>query len=358
MKTVVIGMSGGVDSSVAAILLKKAGYNVIGLFMRNWDSTINNDYLGNPDINNDICPQERDYNDALEVCKKIDIPLERVDYVKEYWDFVFTYFLDELKKGRTPNPDVMCNKYIKFDLFYQKAKELGADYIATGHYAKVKDGKLYRASDLNKDQSYFLAYVNKEVFKDVLFPLADITKPEVRKIAEEYDLVTAKKKDSTGICFIGERNFTKFLKNYLPNTPGKIVDINTNKVLGEHNGLMYYTIGQRKGLNLGGSDTKIFVAKKDLENNILYVCSGNEDEYLYSTKAIITDMNYLTDDRVEECTCKFRYRSIDIKCHVKYLDDKTIELTYDKAKAVTPGQFCVLYNGDLVIGGGIIDKVS
>ncbi len=357
MKTVVIGMSGGVDSSVAAILLKKAGYNVIGLFMRNWDSTINNDYLGNPDINNDICPQERDYNDALEVCKKIDIPLERVDYVKEYWDFVFTYFLDELKKGRTPNPDVMCNKYIKFDLFYQKAKELGADYIATGHYAKVKDGKLYRASDLNKDQSYFLAYVNKEVFKDVLFPLADIAKPEVRKIAEEYDLVTAKKKDSTGICFIGERNFTKFLKNYLPNTPGKIVDINTNKVLGEHNGLMYYTIGQRKGLNLGGSDTKIFVTKKDLENNILYVCSGNEDEYLYSTKAIITDMNYLTDDRVEECTCKFRYRSMDIKCHVKYLDDKTIELTYDKAKAVTPGQFCVLYNGDLVIGGGIIDKI-
>ena len=357
MKTVVIGMSGGVDSSVAAILLKKAGYNVIGLFMRNWDSTINNDYLGNPNLDNDICPQEQDYNDALEVCNKIGIPLERVDYVKEYWDFVFTYFLEELKKGRTPNPDVMCNKYIKFDLFYKKAKELGANYIATGHYAKVKDGKLYRASDLNKDQSYFLAYVDKEVFKDVLFPLADITKPEVRKIALEYDLVTAKKKDSTGICFIGERNFTKFLKNYLPNMPGKIIDINTKEVLGEHNGLMYYTIGQRKGLNLGGGDSKIFVAKKDLDNNILYVCSGNEDEYLYSTKAIITDMNYLTDDRVEECTCKFRYRSSDVKCHVKYLDNKTIELTYDKAKAVTPGQFCVLYDGDLVIGGGIIDKV-
>ena len=223
MKTVVIGMSGGVDSSVAAIKLLEQGYNVIGLFMRNWDSTINNDYLGNPNLDNDICPQEEDYNDALAVCKKIGIPLHRVDYVKEYWDNVFTYFLDELKKGRTPNPDVMCNKYIKFDLFYKKAKELGADYIATGHYAKIRDGKLCKASDLNKDQSYFLAYVNRDVFKDVLFPLQDITKPEVRKIAEKNGLVTAKKKDSTGICFIGERNFTKFLKNYLPNQSGKIL---------------------------------------------------------------------------------------------------------------------------------------
>ena len=174
MKTVVIGMSGGVDSSVAALLLKEKGYNVIGLFMRNWDSTINNDFLGNPDLNNDICPQERDYNDAKNICDKLNIPLYRVDYVKEYWDNVFTYFLDELKKGRTPNPDVMCNKYIKFDLFYKKAKELGADYIATGHYAKIIDGNLYKASDKNKDQSYFLAYVNKEIFKDVIFPLQDI----------------------------------------------------------------------------------------------------------------------------------------------------------------------------------------
>ncbi len=357
MKTVVIGMSGGVDSSVAAILLKEQGYNVIGLFMRNWDSTINNDYLGNPNLNNDICPQEEDYNDALAVCNKIGIPLHRVDYVKEYWDNVFTYFLDELKKGRTPNPDVMCNKYIKFDLFYKKAKELGADYIATGHYAKVKDGKLYRANDLNKDQSYFLAYVNKDVFKEVLFPLAEIDKPTVRKIALDYGLITAKKKDSTGICFIGERNFTKFLKNYLPNQPGKIIDIESNKVLGVHNGLMYYTIGQRKGLNLGGSDNKIFVVDKDLQNNILYVCSGDENKYLFSKKAIITDVNFLTNDRVEECTCKFRYRGIDIPCHVKYLDDNKIELTYEKAKSVTPGQFCVLYKDDLCLGGGIIDKV-
>ena len=357
MKTVVIGMSGGVDSSVAAIKLLEQGYNVIGLFMRNWDSTINNDYLGNPNLDNDICPQEEDYNDALAVCKKIGIPLHRVDYVKEYWDNVFTYFLDELKKGRTPNPDVMCNKYIKFDLFYKKAKELGADYIATGHYAKIRDGKLCKASDLNKDQSYFLAYVNKDVFKDVLFPLQDITKPEVRKIAEKHGLVTAKKKDSTGICFIGERNFTKFLKNYLPNQSGKIVDIETKEILGEHNGLMYYTIGQRKGLNLGGADEKIFVVKKDLENNILYVCGGDENKYLFSNHAIITDFNFLTDDRVEECTCKFRYRQQDIPCKVKYLDNNTISLTYDNAKAVTPGQFCVLYKDDLCLGGGIIDQV-
>ena len=197
MKKVVIGISGGVDSSVAALLLKKQGYEVIGLFMRNWDSTINNDYLGNPNLDNDICPQEQDYNDALKVCQKLDIPLHRVDFVKEYWDFVFTYFLDELKKGRTPNPDIMCNKYIKFDLFIEKAKELGADYIATGHYARTENGNLLRAKDLNKDQSYFLAYVNREKFKNVLFPIGDLDKPEVRKIAIEADLVTATKKDST-----------------------------------------------------------------------------------------------------------------------------------------------------------------
>ena len=357
MKKVVIGISGGVDSSVAALLLKEQGYEVIGLFMRNWDSSINNDYLGNPDLNNDICPQEKDYNDALEVCKKLDIPLHRIDFVKEYWDYVFTYFLDELKKGRTPNPDVMCNKYIKFDLFVKEAKKLGADYIATGHYAKVIDGQLYKASDKNKDQSYFLAYVNKEVFKDVIFPLQDLTKPEIRKIASDKGLVTAKKKDSTGICFIGERNFTKFLENYLPNIPGKIVNIETNDVVGEHIGLMYYTLGQRRGLNLGGFKDKSYVAKKDLENNILYIATGDENKYLYSKEAIIEDFNFLTDKRITDCTCKFRYRQPDIKCHVEYLENNKIKVTYDNAKAVTPGQFCVLYDGDLCLGGGIIEKV-
>lgn len=357
MKTVVIGMSGGVDSSVAAILLKKQGYNVIGLFMRNWDSTINNDFLGNPNLNNNICPQEQDYNDALAVCEKIGIPLHRIDFVKEYWDFVFTYFLEELKKGRTPNPDVMCNKYIKFDLFVKKALELNADYIATGHYARLIDGKLAKAVDKNKDQSYFLAYVNKENFKNVLFPLGNITKPEVRKIAEEYGLITAKKKDSTGICFIGERNFTKFLENYLPNTPGDIVNIDTKEVLGRHIGLMYYTLGQRRGLNIGGTTDRIFVAKKDLDKNILYVAMGNDNKYLYSSSAIIENFNFLVDYKINKCTCKFRYRQPDIDTKVEYLDDGTIKLNYEQAKAVTPGQFCVLYDGEICLGGGIIKEI-
>ena len=357
MKTVVIGISGGVDSSVAALLLKKQGYNVIGLFMRNWDSLVNNDYLGNPNLDNDICPQEQDYNDALAVCEKIGIPLHRVDFVKEYWDFVFTYFLDELKKGRTPNPDVMCNKYIKFDMFAKKARELGADYIATGHYARIIDGKLAKAVDKNKDQSYFLAYVGKDKFKNVLFPIGELEKPEVRKLALENDLVTASKKDSTGICFIGERNFTKFLENYLPNQPGKIVNIETKEEVGDHIGLMYYTLGQRRGLNLGGNNDKSYVVEKDLENNILYVATGDENNYLYSSKAVIENFNFLTDDRPDYCTCKFRYRQKDIPIQVKYLDDNMLELTYDKAKAVTPGQFCVLYLGDICLGGGIIKEI-
>lgn len=356
MKTVVIGMSGGVDSSVAAYLLKKEGYNVIGLFMRNWDSVINNDYLGNPNLDNDICPQEVDYNDAVEVCKKLDIPLHRVDFVKEYWDNVFTYFLDELNKGRTPNPDVMCNKYIKFDAFFKKAKELGADYIATGHYARVIDGKLCKAVDDNKDQSYFLAYVDKNKFKDVLFPIGELTKPEVRKIAVELDLVTARKKDSTGICFIGERNFRNFLKNYLPNMPGDIVDIETKEVLGKHIGLMYYTLGQRRGLNLGGNELKHYVCEKDLKNNILYVANGDENKYLFTTSALIENFNFLTDDRPSQCNCKFRYRQKDVSVNVEYLEDNMIKVSYTNVKAVTPGQFCVLYDNDVCLGGGIIKE--
>ena len=356
MKTVVIGMSGGVDSSVAAYLLKKEGYNVIGLFMRNWDSVINNDYLGNPNLDNDICPQEVDYNDAVEVCKKLDIPLHRVDFVKEYWDNVFTYFLDELNKGRTPNPDVMCNKYIKFDAFFKKAKELGADYIATGHYARVIDGKLCKAVDDNKDQSYFLAYVDKNKFKEVLFPIGELTKPMVRKIAVELDLVTARKKDSTGICFIGERNFRNFLKNYLPNMPGDIVDIETKEVLGKHIGLMYYTLGQRRGLNLGGNELKHYVCEKDLKNNILYVANGDENKYLFTTSSLIENFNFLTDDRPSQCNCKFRYRQKDVSVNVEYLEDNMIKVSYTNVKAVTPGQFCVLYDNDVCLGGGIIKE--
>lgn len=358
MKKVVVGMSGGVDSSVAAILLKEQGYDVIGLFMRNWDSSINNDYLGNPNLNNNICPQEEDYNDAKAVCDKLGIPLYRVDFIKEYWDDVFTYFLEELKKGRTPNPDIMCNKYIKFDLFIKEAKKLGADYIATGHYAKIENGRLMRSHEQNKDQTYFLSQVSKDQLKDVIFPLGDITdKKEVRKIAENYGLITAKKKDSTGICFIGERNFKNFLKNYLPNQKGKIINIETNEILGEHIGLMYYTIGQRKGLDIGGTKDKLFVVGKDLNNNILYVAEGEDNRYLYSDSAILEDINFNCDERPTNCTAKFRYRAKDVPVKLKYLDNGEILVEYDNVKAVTPGQACVFYDNEYCLGGGIVKEV-
>lgn len=357
MKKVVIGMSGGVDSSVAAIMLKEQGYDVIGLFMRNWDTSLNGDYLGNPDLNNNICPQEQDYNDALKVCEKINIPLYRVDFVKEYWDYVFSYFLEELKNGRTPNPDIMCNKYIKFDMFVKKAKELGCDYIATGHYAKIDNGQLMRAKDTNKDQTYFLSQVSKKQLENVIFPLGDITKPEVRQIALDNNLITAKKKDSTGICFIGERNFTQFLENYLPNTPGDIIDIDTQEVIGRHIGLMYYTIGQRKGLNIGGYKDRMFVVGKDLNKNILYISHGNTD-YLISDSCVIDNINFNSEKRPIQCTAKFRYRQPDNEVQLEYINTDEILVKYPQGiKSVTPGQACVFYDNDECLGGGIIKEV-
>ena len=357
MKKVVIGMSGGVDSSVAAIRLKEQGYEVIGLFMRNWDSFADGELDGAPVSNVGICPQEVDYNDAKLVCDKIGIPLYRKDFIKEYWDYVFTYFLEELKKGRTPNPDIMCNKYIKFDMFAKEAQKLGADYIATGHYARIENGKLLKAIDENKDQTYFLSQVSKEQLKNVLFPIGDMLKPDVRKIAEKYDLITASKKDSTGICFIGERNFNNFLKNYLPNTPGKIVNIDTNEVLGEHIGLMYYTIGQRRGLDIGGTKNRMFVVGKDLDKNILYICLGDDNDYLISDSCIIEDVNYLGDEKVTNCCAKFRYRQKDIPVKLTWMDDNKILVSYEGVKRVTPGQACVLYLSDVCLGGGIIKEV-
>ena len=269
MKKVVIGLSGGVDSAVGAYLLKKEGYEVIGLFMRNWDSNINNDILGNPNDTNDICPQEKDYNDAKKVCEFLGIELHRIDFIKEYWDYVFTYFLEELKKGRTPNPDMLCNKYIKFDLFVKEARRLGADYIATGHYARINGNKLLRAKDLNKDQTYFLADVNVNNFKDVLFPIGDYTKPEIRQIAKEVGIPVFDKKDSTGICFIGERNFQKFMANYLKPNPGDIINVETGEKIGTHMGLMNYTIGQRKNVGLSGDEQRHYVCGKDTKKNII-----------------------------------------------------------------------------------------
>lgn len=357
MKRVVVGMSGGVDSSVSAIILKNMGYEVIGLFMRNWDSLINHDIKGNPTLNENICTQEQDYNDAKKVCEELGIELHRVDFVKEYWDYVFTYFLDELKKGRTPNPDVMCNKYIKFDLFKKEALKLGADYIATGHYARLINGNLYKGLDQNKDQTYFLAQLTNEQLENVLFPVGDLKKSEVRKIASEYGLVTAEKKDSTGICFIGERHFREFLSNYLPNQPGKIINIETNEVMGEHVGLMHYTIGQRRGLNVGGTEDRMFVVGKDLDKNILYVAIGDDNEYLYSDSCIIDSLVINYKEKLNECSAKFRYRSNDVKVKITKLNDDELLVSYDKVKSVTPGQVCALYIEDRCIGSGIIKEV-
>lgn len=356
-KKVVVGMSGGVDSSVSAILLQKQGYEVIGLFMRNWDSLADGE-LDGPTTSTGQCPQEADYDDAKAVCDKLGIPLYRKDFVKEYWDYVFTYFLDELKNGRTPNPDIMCNKYIKFDMFAKEARKLGADYIATGHYARMNNGHLLRGIDSNKDQTYFLSQVSKKQLENVLFPVGDMEKKDVRKIAEEYDLITAKKKDSTGICFIGERNFKNFLKNYLPNQPGDVINIDTNEVIGKHIGLMNYTIGQRKGLNIGGTKDKMFVVGKDLEKNILYICLGEDNDYLISTSCLVDNINYLGDEKLENVTAKFRYRQEDIPVHLEWIENGEVLVRYEQGvKSVTPGQACVFYNKEECLGGGIIKEV-
>lgn len=358
MKTVVVGMSGGVDSSVSAYLLKEQGYNVIGLFMRNWDAALNNDIEGNPTFGENICPQEQDYNDAKKVSQELGIPLYRVDFIKEYWDYVFKYFLDELKKGRTPNPDLMCNKYIKFDLFIKEAKKLGADYIATGHYARMEDGHLLRGIDSNKDQTYFLAQVKKEALENVLFPVGGLTKPEVRQIANEIHLETANKKDSTGICFIGERNYQKFIHNYLKPNPGDILNVETKEKIGTHTGLMNYTIGQRRNVGISGNLERHYVCGKDVEKNILYVAFGDDNTYLMSDACLIEDVNFLSEARPQNCSAKFRYRGEDNEVTLEYLSDGNIIVKYPHlAKAVTPGQACVLYSGEECLGSGIIKEV-
>lgn len=355
---VVVGLSGGVDSAVAAYLLKKAGYEVIGLFMRNWDSSINNDILGNPNLNNNICPQEVDYNDAKEAAKLLDIPLYRVDFVKEYWDYVFSYFLKELELGRTPNPDLMCNKYIKFDSFIKEAKKYGADYIATGHYARIDKNRLLRGIDNNKDQTYFLAQLSSNQLQNVLFPVGELTKKEVREIASEIGLNIAQKKDSTGICFIGERNYQQFLKNYLKSNPGDIIDIQTKEVVGKHNGLMNYTIGQRRNVGLSGNVNKHFVVGKDVKKNILYVAFKEDNSYLYSDACLIDNVNFISATKPTFCTAKFRYRGEDHSVTLEYLENNQILVKYPGlAKAVTPGQACVLYLGEECLGSGIIKEI-
>lgn len=348
---VVLGLSGGVDSAVAAYLLKEQGYEVIGVFMRNWDSSLNNDILGNPTNDNDICPQEEDYNDAKKVAEHLGIEIRRVDFIKEYWDHVFTYFLEEYAKGRTPNPDILCNKHIKFKAFLDYAKSIDADYIATGHYARVEhhgtqDSIMLRGIDNNKDQTYFLCQLNQSQLKASLFPIGELTKPEVRKIAEDLQLPVAHKKDSTGICFIGERDFREFLKNYIPAKSGQMVDIQTKKVVGVHQGIMYYTIGQRKGLNIGGPGDAWFVVGKEYGQNILYVCQGDQNDWLMSEGALITDVNWISSMKPEgelACSAKFRYRQKDNDVTIRFVDETTVYVTFkNPIKAVTPGTGCSL----------------
>ncbi|WP_040207851.1 tRNA 2-thiouridine(34) synthase MnmA [Neobacillus jeddahensis] len=351
---VVVGMSGGVDSSVAALLLKQQGYDVIGIFMKNWDDT---DESG-------FCTATEDYEDVIRVCNQIGIPYYAVNFEKQYWDKVFTYFLEEYKAGRTPNPDVMCNKEIKFKAFLEHAVNLGADYLATGHYARVEyregEYKMLRGLDENKDQTYFLNQLTQDQLSKVMFPIGNLEKPRVREIALEADLATAKKKDSTGICFIGERNFKEFLGQYLPAQPGNMETFD-GEIKGKHEGLMYHTIGQRHGLGIGGSGEPWFAIGKDLKRNILYVGQGFHHEKLYSDSITAVNVSWVSNAEkpVEfDCTAKFRYRQEDHKVTVRLLEGDKVEVRFhEPIRAITPGQAAVFYNGEECLGGGTIDEV-
>ena len=355
---VILALSGGVDSSVSAYLLLQQGYKVEGLFMKNWEEDDGEEY----------CTAAADLADAQAVCDKLGIELHTVNFAAEYWDNVFELFLEEYKAGRTPNPDILCNKEIKFKAFLEfAAEDLGADYIATGHYVRRADvdgkSQLLRGLDGNKDQSYFLYTLSHEQIAQSLFPVGELEKPQVRKIAEELDLITAKKKDSTGICFIGERKFRDFLGRYLPAQPGKILTVDGEEI-GTHQGLMYHTLGQRKGLGIGGtkegSEDPWYVVDKDVENNILIVAQGHDHPRLMSVGLIAQQLHWVNREPLQgtlRCTVKTRYRQTDIPCTVTALDEDRIEVRFDEpVAAVTPGQSAVFYLGEVCLGGGIIEQ--
>lgn len=354
---VIVGMSGGVDSSVSAYLLQQQGYQVEGLFMKNWEEDDSDEY----------CAAAQDLADAQAVADKLGMPLHTINFAAEYWDNVFEYFLDEYRSGRTPNPDIMCNKEIKFKAFLEfAAEELGADYIATGHYVQrgMQNGQwqMLRGFDNNKDQSYFLYTLSHEHIAQTLFPIGHLQKPEVRKIAEQQGLVTHDKKDSTGICFIGERKFKDFLSQYLPAQPG-VIETAEGEAIGEHEGLMYHTLGQRKGLHIGGlsqyGEEPWYVVDKDIARNVLIVGQGADHPLLYSTGLIANQLHWV--DRLGpqtslRCTVKTRYRQEDIPCQLRVQQDH-IEVHFDEPqKAVTPGQSAVFYQNDVCLGGGIIES--
>ncbi|WP_323835722.1 tRNA 2-thiouridine(34) synthase MnmA [Photorhabdus africana] len=357
-KKVIVGMSGGVDSSVSAYLLQQQGYQVAGLFMKNWEEDDDEEY----------CSASTDLADAQSVCDKLDIELHTVNFAAEYWDNVFEHFLSEYRAGRTPNPDILCNKEIKFKAFLEfAAEDLGADYIATGHYVRRKDingkSQLLRGLDNNKDQSYFLYTLSHQQIAQSLFPIGELEKPEVRCIAEKIGLVTAKKKDSTGICFIGERKFRDFLGRYLPAKPGPIMTVD-GESLGEHQGLMYHTLGQRKGLGIGGtkegSEEPWYVIDKDVQNNILIVAQGHEHPRLMSTGLIAQQLHWVDRQTLTEkihCVVKTRYRQQDIPCTVTPINEDKIEVRFaNPVAAVTPGQSAVFYQGEVCLGGGVIEQ--
>lgn len=351
---IVVGMSGGVDSSVAALLLKQQGHDVVGVFMHNWDEQ---------DQDGACCARE-DYDDVRRVCDQLDIPYYNVSFVKEYWERVFTYFINEYKAGRTPNPDIMCNKEIKFDAFLNFAYSLGGAQLATGHYVRTKemDGKtaLLKGTDPNKDQSYFLCALSHKQLENVLFPVGDLHKEEVRRLAETAGLFTSKKKDSTGVCFIGERHFRDFLQKYIPAQTGEMRTL-SGRTMGTHCGAMYYTLGQRHGLGIGGDNDgrPWFVVGKDVKNNILFVEQG-EHEALYSSTAYTENFNWILDTPPAQtfaCTARFRYRQADQQVIVHVGEQVRVDALQPQ-RAVTPGQSVVLYQGDVCLGGGVVTRTE
>jgi tRNA (5-methylaminomethyl-2-thiouridylate)-methyltransferase len=357
-KKVICGMSGGVDSSVSAFILQQQGYQVEGLFMKNWEEDDDTDY----------CTAAADLADAQAVCDKLGIKLHKINFAAEYWDNVFEHFLNEYKAGRTPNPDILCNKEIKFKAFLEYAAEdLGANYIATGHYVRRRgaddNAQLLRGLDANKDQSYFLYTLSKKQVGQSLFPVGGIEKPIVRAIAEDLGLITAKKKDSTGICFIGERKFKDFLARYLPAQPGNIRTVEGD-IIGRHDGLMYHTLGQRKGLGIGGvkgaSEEAWYAVEKDLVNNELIVAQGHDHSALLSTGLIAQQLHWVDRQPIREplrCTVKTRYRQTDVPCTIEPIDDESIKVIFDEPQiAVTPGQSAVFYLDEVCLGGGIIEQ--
>ena len=352
---IIVGLSGGVDSSVAAFLLQEQGYDVECIFMKNWE-----------DDDSEICSSANDYNDALEVCEILGLPLHSVNFSNEYWDKVFAHFLEEYKAGRTPNPDVLCNREIKFKAFLDYALQLGVSKIATGHYANVEETssgfQLSKGTDRNKDQSYFLYMLSNKPLSKSIFPIGKIQKQEVRKLAKKAGLPTAEKKDSTGICFVGERNFRQFLERYLPEQPGDIIS-NEGEKVGTHDGLMYYTIGQRKGLGIGGGHNKSnspwYVIEKIMDKNILRVCQGQNHPLLYSNIISASQLHWISGaapDEGKQLAAKIRYRQKDKTCKIEPVNDNSAVIYFDEPVfAAAPGQSVVLYDGEVCLGGGIIE---